>query len=391
MNQIDSSLTLSGDELVLRNARIVLAGEIIHGSVRLNGETITDISEGPSSAPGIDFGGDYLLPGLVDIHTDHFEKHVLPRPHVRWDAMRAALSHDAQIIGSGTTTVFDSLAVGSVTKNAERREILTPMIEALETATRADMLKAEHFIHLRCELTGEDTPDLIETHLGKDIVRIMSVMEHLPGRRQSRDIESWIHRRMLDADISHKQAEAELITLTADFDHIIKAVRPKVVAMAKQHGLPLLSHDDTEPEHIPEAMADGITISEFPCTMEAARLAKQHGMLTVGGAPNVLRGGSQSGNVAVGDLMHEGLIDILASDYVPRSMFDAAFMIAADPQFAEDLPAAVRMVTKAPAWAAGLTDRGEIAIGLRADLLRVAVHDSYPVLKTVWRQGKRVA
>ncbi|MCV0424966.1 MAG: amidohydrolase family protein, partial [Roseibium sp.] len=161
-------------------------------------------------------------------------------------------------------------------------------------------------------------------------------------------------------------------------------------ALAHEHGLPLLSHDDTELHHVDEALAEGVTVSEFPCTLEAARKAKQHDMHVVGGAPNVLRGGSQSGNVAVSDLMAEGLVDILASDYVPRSMLDSAFMIAADENFGEDLPAAIRMVTKAPAGVAGLADRGEIAQGKRADLLHVGVHDGHPFVKHAWLAGRRV-
>ncbi|MBO0346840.1 alpha-D-ribose 1-methylphosphonate 5-triphosphate diphosphatase [Roseibium sp. CAU 1637] len=391
MNDMSNTATISSAELVLANATLVLADECLQGHLTVSNGIITDISTGSAPRSAMNLAGAYVLPGLVDIHTDHFEKHILPRAHVRWDAMRAALAHDAQIIGSGTTTVFDSLAVGSVHKDVQRREILGPMIEALTTAQENGMLKAEHFIHLRCELTGQDTPELITPYLDRDIVRILSVMEHLPGRRQSRDVEHWLHRHMKEFQVSRAESESELAKLSSGFDEIIANVRPQVIALAKQHGLPVLSHDDTEPEHIPEALADGIKISEFPCTLEAARLAREHGMLSVGGAPNVLRGGSQSGNVAVADLMAEGLIDILASDYVPRSLLDAAFLIARDDSFAQDLPAAVRMVTKAPTEAAGLNDRGELAIGRRADLLVVETIRDQPVLRAVWRAGARVS
>ncbi|MCX2722274.1 alpha-D-ribose 1-methylphosphonate 5-triphosphate diphosphatase [Roseibium salinum] len=375
---------------VLKNARIVLGREVISGHAAFSNGVIVGVDTGAAPQAGEDLGGDYLLPGLVDIHTDHFEKHVFPRAHVRWDPLRAAMAHDAQIIGSGITTVFDSLCVGATIKNPERREILGPMIDALETAQAAGMLRAEHLVHLRCEITDPDTAPLAEENIGRDIVRMISVMEHLPGRRQSKNIKAYIERRMADSGFSRSVVEKETQELLNRSDEVSRIVRPAVVSLAHAHHLPLLSHDDTELHHIDEATAEGIVVSEFPCTPEAARKAKEHGMHVVGGAPNILRGGSQSGNVAVSDLMAENLVDILASDYVPRSMLDSAFMIAADEAFTADLAEAVRMVTKTPAEVAGLADRGEIAEGKRADLLQVGLFNGHPFVKRAWRAGQRV-
>jgi len=381
----------TGSELtVLKNARIVLGEEVIAGHVAVADGRIIAVDAGTPPQGGLDLEGDYLLPGLVDIHTDHFEKHVYPRAHVRWDPLRAAMAHDAQIIGSGITTVFDSLCVGATIKNPERREILAPMIDALERAQAAGMLRAEHLVHLRCEITDNQTTRLTEDNIGKAIVRMVSVMEHLPGRRQSKNIEAYIERRMADTGESRHEAERVTQQLLNHSDEISADVRPAVVALAHAHKLPLLSHDDTELEHIDEALAEGISVSEFPCTLDAARKARQHDMHVVGGAPNVIRGGSQSGNVAVSDLMAENLVDILASDYVPRSLLDCAFLVAADETLPADLPTAVRMVTKNPAEVAGLFDRGEIVEGRRADLLHVGEHDGHPFVKQAWRSGRRV-
>ncbi|WP_299820966.1 alpha-D-ribose 1-methylphosphonate 5-triphosphate diphosphatase [uncultured Roseibium sp.] len=381
----------TGSELtILKNARVVLRDEIVSGHVSIAGGEIVSVDTGAGPRAGTDLDGDYLLPGLVDIHTDHFEKHVYPRAHVRWDPLRAALAHDAQIIGGGVTTVFDSLCVGATLKNPERREILAPMIDALEQAQTAGMLRSEHLVHLRCEITDPETARLTEENIAKPIVRMISVMEHLPGRRQSRDIEGYISRRMADSGLSRATVEKDTEKLLALSDEIGHRVRPAVVALAHRHKLPLLSHDDTEEVHIDEAVLEGIAVSEFPCTLEAARKAREHGMHVVGGAPNVLRGGSQSGNIAVSDLMAEDLVDILASDYVPRSLLDSAFLIAADAAFSADLAEAVRMVSKTPAEVAGLSDRGEIATGKRADLLHVGLHNGHPFVKQAWRAGQRV-
>lgn len=378
--------------LVLSNARIILADRIAEGTVVVRDGVITEIDERRSPRPDdIDCGGDYLLPGLVDVHTDHFEKHVYPRAHVRWDFLRAALAHDAQVIGGGVTTVLDSLCVGATTDNPERAQILKPMIEALEKARDGGMLKAEHFLHLRCEVTDPETPALTEAHIDRPIVRLVSVMEHLPGIRQSRDLDAYVFRAAKSTGESHDRVREKIDILLAEKSHIGATVRPKIVDLARRRGLTLLSHDDTDIEHIDLAADEGVAVSEFPCTIEAAREARSRAMQIVGGAPNIVRGGSQSGNIAVRQLLEEKLVDILASDYVPRSMLDAAFLIAADESLDYDLPAAVRMVTKAPAEAAGFTDRGEIAVGRRADLVRVGLHEGHPFPRQIWRAGIRVA
>ena len=266
-----------------KNARLVLCDEVVTGHVAISGGKIVAVDTGNAPQGGQDLKGDYLLPGLVDIHTDHFEKHIFPRAHVRWDPVRAALAHDAQIIGGGVTTVFDSLCVGATHKNPERREILSPMIDALERTQRAGMLKAQHLVHLRCEVTDKQTTRLTGENIGREIVRMVSVMEHLPGRRQSRNVDAYIERRIADTGLSRAQVERETQALLKSSDDISEVVRPEVVALAHEHGLPLLSHDDTEPHHVDEALADKMTIAEFPCTLKAARKAKAHGMHVVGG------------------------------------------------------------------------------------------------------------
>ena len=381
-----------GKVLILSNARVVTPSHVLHGSVVIENGLIVEIHEGPSHDPqALDFSGDYLLPGLVDIHTDHFEKHLYPRAHVRWDFMRAALAHDAQIIGGGVTTVFDSLCVGATTDNPERAEILKPMIEALEQAQSAGMFRAEHLVHLRCELTDPVTPQLTAEHIDREIVRVISVMEHLPGIRQSRDIEAYVHRACKSTGESPELVREKIKVLVAEKSQFAASTRPEVVALARSRAMPLMSHDDTDVAHIEEGIAEGVSISEFPCSMEAAEAAREAGMQIVAGSPNLVRGGSQSGNIAVRDLLAARLVDILASDYVPRSMLDAAFMISADPGLDYDLPSAIAMVTRNPALAGNLADRGAIATGLKADLIRVDLQDGHPFVKSAWRSGNRIA
>ncbi|WP_196259316.1 alpha-D-ribose 1-methylphosphonate 5-triphosphate diphosphatase [Pelagibacterium limicola] len=379
-------------EIVFTNAKIVLDDAVIEGTLAIRDGLIAGVESGGTALPGaIDAGGDYILPGLVDIHTDHLEKHVLPRPHVRWDVHRAVLAHDAQIIGAGITTVFDSICVGGTEKNPERREIFQPMIDGIEAARNVKAFRAEHLVHLRCEITDPEAPGQAQANVDKDFVRLVSVMEHVPGKRQSRDMGNYIARRMAASGKTHAEVEEEITELLDRLETESVDVRAEIIAMAHSFGLPLLSHDDATAEHVRQAHEEGIRIAEFPVSMEAAREARSLSMHAVAGAPNYLRGGSQSGNVGVRELLSHGLVDILASDYVPRSMLDAVFAIADDDALGISLPEAVSMATSAPARAARLEDRGEILPGLRADIIFVNLSAGTPILRQAWRDGERVA
>lgn len=157
----------------LTNARVVTAGGVVHGSVGVENGLIAEILEG--AARGIDGSGDYLTPGVVDVHTDHVETHVFPRTGVRWDLLNALMAHDAVVVGAGTTTVFDSLSVGASVKRPERRELLEPLIDALEAGTAAGLFRAEHYLHLRCEISDPATIGLADASIGRPISRLVSI------------------------------------------------------------------------------------------------------------------------------------------------------------------------------------------------------------------------
>ena len=379
------------ERLTFVNATLVLPDGLAKRASLSIADGLIDAIE-PEAATGsvVDCAGEVVMPGIVDIHTDHFEKHVFPRKHVRWPAMAAALAHDAQMIGGGVTTVFDSLCVGNSGADTTRHEILAPMIEALEAGSAAGMFKADHLVHLRCETSDEATLPLTEAHLGRPIVRIASIMDHTPGVKQSRDLGGYVERRMIETGWPREAVETEMEDIWERVSGVVERVRGGLVSLLRRRNIALLSHDDVTAEHIAEAHADGVTIAEFPTTMEAARAAHEIGMLVVAGAPNYMRGSSQSGNIAVADLLAEGLLDILASDYVPRSILDAVFRLANDPALDFDLSAAVRLATLTPARAAGLDDRGALAPRQRADLLRVGIAGEQPFVRAAWRAGLRV-
>lgn len=378
--------------LTLYNAKVVLADSLLAaGTVRVRDGLIDAVEPEVARGDVHDCSGDVLMPGIVDVHTDHFEKHVLPRPHVLWDPLRAALAHDAQIIGAGTTTVFDSLSVGSAEDDARRRDMLLPMMHALQAARSRGLFKADHLVHLRCEICDEATPRLLDEVVTDEGVAVASVMDHTPGVRQTRDLAHLVKRRAAASGRSERVEARAIVERRDAAADIVERVRPEVVARLKRTDLTLMSHDDTTADHVDEAHEDGFTIAEFPTSVEAAARARSHGMTIIAGAPNILLGGSQSRNVAVAELLARGLLDVLASDYVPRSILDAVFALAADDAFDLTLADTVRLATLAPARAVGLEDRGAIAPGQRADLVQVAVSEGQPFVRAVWREGRRVA
>ena len=371
-------------ELILTNARIVLDDEVILGSVKLADGKIADI--GAPFAGGIDLEGDYLLPGLVELHTDHLEGHYAPRPGVRWNPVASVQAHDAQVASSGITTVLDALRVGLNTDDGMTPEDFTRLGAAIHEGVKTGRLRAEHHIHLRCEVAAPDCLDAFRPYEGDPLVRLASLMDHSPGQRQFATVDAYRAYYQKKKKMTDAEFEAFAERRTHESATYAKPHRDAITVRSHELGIVLASHDDATVEQVADATARGIRIAEFPTSIEAARASRQGGMSILMGAPNVVRRASHSGNVSARQLAEEGLLDILSSDYVPFSLMQAVFAL----EDAISLPEAVQMVTKHPAEAAGFDDRGQIAVGKRADLVQVAAFDGVPVVRTVWREGRRV-
>jgi alpha-D-ribose 1-methylphosphonate 5-triphosphate diphosphatase len=383
---------MDASDFLLSNARVVLADRVIEtGWVAVADGLIVEVGEGRAPDRSHDMLGDLLLPGLVELHTDHLEAHFTPRPKVRWDPLAAVVSYDGQLATSGITTVLDSLRVWHQDEMEDvdgQPEILA---DAIAAARAAELLRVEHFLHLRCEIPMPSVVDETRGLIGRPDVRLVSLMDHTPGQRQFRDerkLRDYYRGKtggMTDAELDVMFAKRiEYQAAHADANH------RQIVALARAHGTPLASHDDTTADHVAEAIRDGVSIAEFPTTVEAAQALHAAGIRVLMGAPNLVRGGSHAGNVATAELARAGALDVLSSDYAPASLLMGALCL---PKVVPEisLPAAIRAVSTAPAEAVGLRDRGEIAPGKRADLIRVHLAHDVPAVRCMWRGGRRVA
>ncbi|EGU60765.1 phosphonate metabolism protein PhnM [Vibrio nigripulchritudo ATCC 27043] len=373
----------------ITNVNIVLPDSVVYGTVEIDNHTITSVSEGLDSDPNCLNGqGHWLLPGLIELHTDNLEKYFTPRPKVSWPEFSAMAAHDAQLIGSGITTVLDAVAVGDVRDGGTRQDYLDKMIDTLVESERRGVNRAEHFLHIRCELPHSSTYGLAERYLGLPQVKMVSLMDHSPGQRQFVNLQKYYEYYqgkygLNDAEMQTYEAEQRRLS-----EQWSDTNRKAIAELCRERGIPMASHDDATNAHVEESHDLGLVLAEFPTTVEAATRSHQLGLHVLMGAPNVVRGGSHSGNVAAHELASMGVLDVLSSDYFPLSLLDSVFKLAEDERNTLDLPAAVKLATANPADALGMRDRGEIREGKRADLILVEQVAGQAYVKRAWCKGQ---
>lgn len=384
-------MTTSAPGLTFANATLVLPDRITRGGLRLADGRIAEVIEG-DVAGDIDLGGDFLAPGLIELHTDNLERHLQPRPGVMWPHTAAIVAHDAELAGVGITTVFDAMRVGSIGSGAAATDYARyarPLASELMAMRATGALRISHLLHLRAEVCSETLIAELDEFGADDRVGLISIMDHTPGQRQFRDVGQLAKYVMGKHGVDAAGFDRHVAHLRALRETFGDAHEAAAVSAAARLGAVLASHDDTTPGQVETSAGYGIRLAEFPTTMEAAEACRAHGILTIMGAPNLIRGSSHSGNVAARDLAEAGLLDIVSSDYVPAALLSAAAILAR--LWGGDWARAMATVTATPARAAGLTDRGALAPGLRADLIRFREVEGNPVLSETWVQGRRVA
>ncbi len=376
-------------EILLTNAMLVTPNDVFRGTLHVKNGIIVELEH--TQRPfehGIDLEGNYLLPGLVELHTDHLENHVVPRPGVRWPSLAAILSHDSAVVTSGITTVFDALAIGDLNENSCRMRDLEEMVRAVGNAQRKSFLRVDHFLHLRCEMAYPHVLDIFETLVDDPLVKLVSLMDHTPGQRQFTSLQRMYQYYQGKYGLSNEQMMQLVIEREANQKHYAQRHRKEIVRISKERDLPLASHDDTTSEHVAQAASEGVVLCEFPTTLEAALAARRFGLNILMGAPNLILGGSHSGNASAREFGERGLLDILSSDYVPSSLLAGAFFLHQELDF--PLPGAIASVTYTPAQIANLLDRGALEVGKRADLVCVKWNPPLPIVRHVWKDGKQI-
>ncbi len=376
-------------ETVLANAKIVLADEVIAGSVTLGDGRIADIAEGRAVPPGAtDCEGDLLVPGLIELHTDNLERHIQPRPAVDWPHDAAILAHDAELCSVGITTVFDALRVGSaVTGNrTSYGEYARQLADEILAMRAGNALRISHFLHLRAEVCSETLVEELAKFGPDDRIGIVSLMDHTPGARQFRDLSKLRDYMRGKHGLTEDEFQSHVANQIAIRERLGDRHEAAAVAAARRYGATLASHDDTTDDQVARSAEHGAQFAEFPTTDEAARACRRHGIAVMMGAPNLIRGGSHSGNVSAHVLAEADLLDIVSSDYVPSALLPAALFLG---DLWGNTARGIGTVTQAPASAAGLHDRGRIEIGRRADLVRVRRLDRAGVIRGIWVRGAR--
>jgi alpha-D-ribose 1-methylphosphonate 5-triphosphate diphosphatase len=378
-------------DLILANATLVLPDEVVVGCLRIRDDCIVSIDLGGGVPAGaIDCELDYVAPGLIELHTDNLERHIEPRPKIDWPHAAAILAHDAELASCGITTVFDAMRLGfnPNSKTDRTSGYARDLSQHLWDMRAKDMLKISHFLHLRAEVCSETLIAELDQFGASDRVGLVSLMDHTPGQRQFHDmdkLEAYVRgKRGLD----HNQFLQHVAGLKQIRDRVGDANEIATVAAAARFNAVLASHDDTTIEQVNTSAGYGIRLAEFPTTINAAKACHDHNIAVMMGAPNLIRRGSHSGNVAAHVLADLGLLDVLSSDYIPAALLQSAVRLGC---IWGSMAKGIATVTRAPARSTGLSDRGTLDIGKRGDVIRFSVREDLAILRQVYVRGQRVA
>lgn len=351
-------------DIFIDGGRTLLGRDIIETSLEIAGGEITAL--GPDSAHGalgLDAAGLLVLPGIVDLHGDAFERQLMPRPGVDFPVDVALMDSDKQAIANGITTVFHG-TTWSWEPGLRGAENARQLLAAIETLR--PQLASDTRFHLRQETFNLDAEDEITQWLAAGRIDLLAFNDHMDLTGISKPAK---RARMVERTGLSSAAFDTLVDRVLSRADDVPASIARLAHAAHAANVPTLSHDDATPAMRDDFRKLGVNIAEFPINEETAVAAAAAGDFIVFGAPNVVRGGSHTGWTKASDMIAKGLCSILASDYYYPAQLLAAFRLVDEGTLA--LPEAWALISSAPAKAAGLTDRGEIAAGRRADILLI--------------------
>jgi alpha-D-ribose 1-methylphosphonate 5-triphosphate diphosphatase len=372
---------------LLTHARIVLADDVLQNAALLieDGRIAAVDPMGARADRIVDLGGQTLLPGLVDLHCDAIEKEAEPRSRVLFPMDFAVAQVDRRNAAAGITTPYHAVSFANREWGVRNNQTAAALIRAMHGFHPHSLV--DNRVHCRYEVTDPHAVDVLIELMDAGMVSLLSIMDHSPGQGQFKTLGAYLEYMMGNHGMSREQAEEAARAKTEAREGALGRVE-RLLERARLHGIPTASHDDDSVHRIAAMRALGVAMSEFPITLDTAKAAVSCGLPTILGAPNVLRGQSQSGSMRAIDAIRAGVASCLCSDYQPSTLIAAAF--AAARQASLSLPKAIALVAGNPAKAAGLQDRGHIQAGMRADLVAVAAIGSQVLVTHTWSAGRLV-
>lgn len=372
---------------LLKNCRLILPDMVLErGAVLIEDGIIQAVEPaGANNGQEIDLGGRTLMPGMIDLHCDALEKEAEPRPGVFFPLDFACAQADKRNCAAGITTVFHALSFAHEELGVRNNEIAASVARAVNKWQPHALV--DNRVHCRYEITDETGPAILTELLEEGSMHLISMMDHTPGQGQFKDIAAY--RDYLTR--TYKKNEQELDDILAQKQAAAKGAftrAKELAASAHAMGIAVASHDDDTAERVATMAMLHADISEFPVTLEAAKAARENGMATIFGAPNILRGQSQSGSMRAIEAIQQNVASCLCADYAPAALIVAVFRIPEQSEL--DLAAAVKLVTANPAKAARLHDRGEINPGKRADVIEIDFPSGLPQVARVWVKGREI-
>jgi alpha-D-ribose 1-methylphosphonate 5-triphosphate diphosphatase len=340
----------------------------------------------------VDALGGYVLPGFIDIHSDYIEGILQPRPTSLMDFETGLREAEKQLLGHGVTTIYHSLSMMNVPgiqggrgnfRTRENFERLALLIRRFHQGYHL----IRHRLHARYDIHNTELYEFVEQILGEGKIHELSFMDHTPGQGQYRNLEIYA-RSTVGWDVEGASTLEEKIEFLQKRPVVSREKLKRLADLAREKGVPLASHDDDSPEKVLLVKKEyAAKISEFPVELGVAKKAREEGLLVVMGAPNVMLGGSHSGNLSALEAIREGCADILCSDYYPASLLHSAFRL--EEQGILSLPEAVRMLTLNPARAMNTdADYGSVEAGKKADLLIVRKIQGCPMVYACFIDGR---
>mgnify|MGYP000037089579 CR=1 FL=1 len=361
-------------DMMIRSTNVLIGERFVPADLVIKDGLIKEICDYQAKENAIDLGDKKITPGIIDLHGDAIEKELEPRPGAVFPIHLSVAELDKKLSMAGITTMFHAIGFEDNPKKSRSVEFAIRQIEEIYHANH-NHLGVDNLIHARFELSNIDATEPIKKLIKKGMVKLLSLMDHSPGQGQFKTLESF--KKYYGSYYGLSEEEIQLVVekkLNKDEDKI-----NDLIACAKEHNLILLSHDDDSIEKLEGLLELGVRISEFPLDKKVAKYAVSKNIATGMGAPNIVRGGSQSGNISAIELVKENICGYLCSDYHPASMLQAVYKMKEDANL--DIAKGFAMITTIPAQYAHLDDRGVIEVGKRADLI---VIDDSSLPKVVW-------